>query len=302
MDSLPASQLALDRLAEGLAMCELQPSSQKAYIATVREFLAFAGYDPDTFTLGQASELEPETFRQYMLSLAQKKLAPSTRNSKRCCIFFFYENVMENHFDRRLIPKAKLRQLFPVYITLEEFYELHSAATCALHRCFLSLAFGCGLRVSEVASLRIGDLLTEDGRRQVHVLSGAKGGKERVTILPEFVLKELREYYKESTPEKHTADDWLFPHAKNPGEHVTPAAISKMFKRLREQCGINPKATFHSLRHGWAVSMINSGCDLNTLRLMLGHSSFVTTARYLQISGMFITAVSPLDHAAGGKA
>ena len=153
----------------------------------------------------------------------------------------------------------------------------------------LMTAYGCGLRVSEVISLKVTDI--DSGRMMVRVCQG-KGSKDRYTILSPRLLEELRSYWKEYRPDPGS---WLFPNRSTKGK-LTRSTPQLIFKQAKERAGIKKKVTFHSLRHNFATHMLEAGVDLRTIQILLGHSSITTTARYLHVARKDLgDTKSPLD-------
>jgi site-specific recombinase XerD len=155
------------------------------------------------------------------------------------------------------------------------------------HRAILMTAYAAGLRISETIHLRVSDI---DSQRMVIRVEQGKGGKDRLVMLSTRLLGILRMYWKVVRP-----TDWLFPGAI-PGRSITADAVEKACRKAHQRSGIKKPITPHSLRHGFATHLLETGTDVRTIQLLLGHRNLATTARYLKVSTSTICATtSPFD-------
>ena len=155
------------------------------------------------------------------------------------------------------------------------------------HRVILTVSYAAGLRVSEVVRLTTTAI---DSRRMVIRVDEGKGRKDRYVMLSPRLLDILRDYWKATRPK-----DWLFP-GNRPGQPITRFAVEFVCRRTRQECGIHKPVTPHSLRHAFAVHLLEAGADLRTIQLLLGHRSLTTTSQYLRIATSQVCATaSPLD-------
>jgi site-specific recombinase XerD len=280
----------LTKLHEDLQLMRLSPKTIDMYCSACRRFLIFMEYDPDTFSEDQKDCFNVADIRKYLFSLLDSGYAARTVNYHRCAIVLCSDLTLGCTFDKRLIPHAKVPLSLPATVTPEDFIILMSSTQDLKTQVYLSLGFGSGLRVSEIASLKVTDILSAS--MQLHV-AHSKGGKERYTVLGKETLQLLRHYWVTYRPENDA--EWLFPSSKNTSEHVSSAVISKAFKTCVVGSKIKNHYTMHSLRHGFACALSNAGTPLNSLRILLGHASLSTTVRYLQYSGEVQQTVSPVD-------
>lgn len=117
-----------------------------------------------------------------------------------------------------------------------------------------------------------------------------KGQKDRYVMLSPKLLDMLRRYWREARPKT-----WLFP-GDRPGQPITRFAVACACEKARRRAGIAKPVTPHSLRHAFAVHLLETGTDVRTIQLLLGHRNLTTTARYLRIAASAVCATrSPLD-------
>jgi integrase/recombinase XerD len=143
------------------------------------------------------------------------------------------------------------------------------------------------LRVSEVTQLRVSDI---DSKRMVIRVRNGKGRKDRYVMLSPRLLLILRAYWRAVRP-----GEILFPGA-SADRPITTASVQKVCQRARRAAGMQKNITAHTLRHSFATHLLESGTDLRTIQVLLGHRSFSTTARYVHIATASLPSVkSPLD-------
>jgi integrase/recombinase XerD len=155
------------------------------------------------------------------------------------------------------------------------------------HRVILTICYAAGLRISEAVRLMPTDI---DSRRMVIRVVQGKGQKDRYVMLSARLLEIQRSYYKAVRPK-----DWLFPGSQ-PGQPITKDAVEEACRKAHRASGLAKPVTPHSLRHAFAVHLLESGTDVRTIQLLLGHRSLATTARYLRIATNKVCSTSsPLD-------
>lgn len=153
------------------------------------------------------------------------------------------------------------------------------------------LAYGSGLRISEVASLKVSDILSKD--HKIHIIG--KGNKERYAPLPDFTLKLLRLYWIQN--KDIITNDYLFPgiYKTRKNSYISSFGIKEAFQKIKENNHLDDSITFHTLRHSYATEFIKSGGDIWELKNILGHSSINTTSIYLHMAENFEKIYSPLN-------
>lgn len=243
------------------------PLTIDAYVRCVVQLTRYYGRCPSKISVGEINA--------YLLHLLrERELAYSSVEQALHGIRFFLLHVLGYEAPDLSIPPRKREQRLPEVLTRKEAIELVNAHPSLKARTILHVIYGCGLRVSESARLKVTDIDRE--QMQVRVQQG-KGNKDRYTILPRATLKLLHDYYCAEHP---TTTLWLFP-AKDPQKHVSTKSIQCAYHRARKQAEIHKSGGVHTLRHCFATHHLQIGTDLVTLQRMLGHRSLKTTARYL---------------------
>ena len=185
------------------------------------------------------------------------------------------------------IPTSRKAKKLPVVLSQDEVRRFLDAVDNLKHRVILTVCYATGLRISEAVRLKPGAV---DSQRMVIRVDQGKGHKDRYVMLPPKLLAMLRDYWKRTHP-----GEWLFP-GDRVGQPISPLTIGHICRQVRLQCGIGKPITPHSMRHAFAVHLLEAGTDLRTIQLLLGHRNLGTTARYLMIATSQVCATtSPLE-------
>lgn len=268
-------------------------SSRESYGRRMRAFLKFMR------DLHRPIEsLTEEDIIQYILFLKKdKELSPGTINNYISAVKFFYTYVLDKEWNSRKIPRMRRTISFPVIPSRDEVFTLLHSIHNLKHKAIFLLIYGSGLRVSEVAKLKIGDISSKTMTVRV---DKAKHNTNRYTILSNTALKVLREYFKsEFKNRKYTPNDWLFP-GQNKQEHIHIKTIKNTIIKLRNKFGLNPNISAHTLRHCFATHLLENGVDPVLIQQMLGHKRIQTTLAYLHMTSKSLMGVkSPLDSEGG---
>jgi site-specific recombinase XerD len=252
----------------------------KAYVRAVARFATHFHCSPDL--LGR------EHVRSYLLHLLQEQhVSQSYYKLTRCALRFFYrETLGRDDVPASLAPVKQPRSL-PVVLGPDELARFFAAVKNLKHRALLMTAYAAGLRVSEVTRLRVADI---DSARMVIRVRHGKGQKDRYVMLSPRLLEVLRAYWKAARP-----GDFLFPGAA-PDQPLTTGSVRKVCSRARQAAGLDKHVTVHTLRHSFATHLLESGTDLRTIQVLLGHHSFNTTARYVHVATASLPSTkSPFD-------
>lgn len=214
----------------------------------------------------------------YVFSLKKdQNLSASTINTVICSLRCFYDAILGRPIPKRLLPNIKYTQNEPKVFTDFEIHLLLTSSDIRM-RAWICLGFDCGLRVSEVAKLRIKDI--DSDNMLLHIVN-SKRDKSRYVKLSQYCLFVLRQYWLTYRPDK---DGYLFSSGKS--AHIRPEYISHQFHNLLGKLDIGPDEhmRFHNLRDTFPTNMRKAVCDIFALRKALGHSSLKSTARYISFS------------------
>jgi len=239
----------------------------ETYVGRIVCFAKHFGRSPDL--------LGPEEVRAFQLYLLQQRVSWSSFNQAVCALRFLYGTTLGRPEQLPLIPYGKRPKVLPSVLASEEVLRLIGAAETARDRVFLQVAYGCGLRLSELLHLQVSAI--DSGRMVIHVRHG-KGAKDRLVPLSRRLLEELRAYWRQYRPRT-----WLFP-GHQPGQPISAGNMQRRFSRLVTRVGLSKHCSIHTLRHSYATHLLEAGVDLVTLKMLLGHKSLETTTRYLHVS------------------
>ncbi len=265
-------------------------SSQESYARRVKAFLSFAtdkGRPVEDITL--------EDIQDYILYLKKEKgLAAGTINNYISSVRFFYSHVLDKEWNKRKVPRMRRVRTMPVIPPREVVIDFLGKPKNLKHKAMLMLIYGSGLRVSEVAKLKIGDICSKTMLVRVE---NAKHNTNRNTILSSKSLVVLRQYFRAYlSGNNYSSKDWLFP-GRNPGKHITIKTIKNTFLKLRDRFKMDERISAHTLRHCFATHALEDGVKLEHIQHMLGHKRLATTSDYLHITSKSLQGIrSPLDN------
>lgn len=269
------------RMIEDMQIRNLAPHTQRAYVEQVVRFARYFRKSPE--------HLGPAEIRTYLLYLAHDKhLAASSIIVAVSALRFFYTVTLKRSWIvKDDIPTSRQAKKLPVVLSQGEVARFLAAVDNLKHRVILTVCYATGLRISEAVRLTPAAI---DSQRMVIRVEQGKGRKDRYVMLPPRLLDMLRDYWQRTHP-----GAWLFP-GDRPGRPICPLTINHTCREVRQQCGIGKPVTPHSLRHAFAVHLLEAGTDLRTIQLLLGHRSLSTTARYLLIATSKVCATaSPFE-------
>jgi integrase/recombinase XerD len=269
------------KMQEELQRRNYSESTTVCYLRQITEFAKHFGRSP--------AQLGPEEIKQFQLYLVQeKKVSWATYIQTTAALRFLYVKTLGRPFMAEKIPYPKRPKHLPTVLSQEEIMRLLNATRSLKHRALMMTLYGAGLRVSEACHLTIGDI---DSSRMVIHVHQAKGKKDRDVMLSPVLLDTLRQYWKGCRPKS-----WLFP-GKNPDRAIRTKSVFLMIRKATARAKITKTVSPHTLRHSFATHLLESGTDLRTIQLLLGHADVRTTIIYLQVSQQHIRKiVSPLDH------
>jgi site-specific recombinase XerD len=266
---------------EDMQIRNLSVHTQKCYVLQVSLFARHFSKSPEL--------LGPEQIRAYQIYLTnERKLATNSILIAIAALRFLYKVTLKrNWVFENIIPAPKAPQTLPVVLSPEEVIQFLDCVTPKKYRAILTTCYAAGLRISEAVALTPPAI---DGKRMVLRVEQGKGQKDRYVMLSPKLLEVLRTWWRMEKPK-----DWLFP-GDMPGQHITKGAVERECQKAHRTCKIPKPITPHSLRHAFAVHLLEQGTDVRTIQLLLGHRSLATTAKYLHIATSKVCSTSsPLD-------
>jgi site-specific recombinase XerD len=274
-----AEESLFEDLRKEMVSRKYSPKTIKAYIYYNKDLLEFTGKGTDN--------IRERDIKDYLFHLVEeKKVATSTLNSAINALKFYYGTILKKNFPYEIKRPRKDKKL-PVVLSKEEIAKILSIVSNIKHKSILMLVYSAGLRVSEVVKLKPRDI---DSERKLVFIKGAKGRKDRYTILSDVALDTLRRYYKEHRPNK-----WLF-EGERKESRITVRTVQRIFKNSCEKANIRKEVGIHSLKHSFATHLLESGVDLRYIQELLGHKSSKTTEIYTHVSNKDLSKIkSPLD-------
>ena len=230
--------------------------------------------------------INEQDIQRYLQQLIQNKKSNSYVNQMINSIKFYYEIVKEMPNRFYSVERPRKKETLPKVISLEEVQSIINNTKNIKHRCIVSLLYSAGLRRSELVNLKLSDI---DSKRMVILVKNGKGGKDRLTLLSQKVLTDLRAYYKVWKPK-----EYLFEGEK--GGQYSATSVLAIIRRAALEAKIHKPISPHMLRHSFATHLLENGTDLRYIQTLLGHSSSKTTEIYTQVAiKNIINVQSPID-------
>lgn len=250
---------------------------------TVRAYLyglkAYFAFKKDRLEVCEVSSI-----KDFLVVCERKGLSAQTSNLFLNAIKFYYQSVIKTG-SAIPIRFARKDQRLPVVLTRGDVQRLLAATRNEKHRLLLALAYGAGLRVSEVVSLRVRDL---DLQALTVFIRQSKGRKDRMSVVPGSLVSGLRQ-----RTEGRRGDDFVF--ASERGGRLTTRTAQKVFEHALQRSGLTKDATFHSLRHSFATHVLENGVDVRYVQELLGHQNIRTTQLYTHVTSPVLKNIrSPL--------
>jgi integrase/recombinase XerD len=235
-------------------------------------------------------DLTAEHLKRYMLYCAVKlQLSENTLHSRLNGLKFYFEQVLKKEKFFWDIPRPKKQLILPKVLGENEIASLFNALENKKHKAMLFTAYSAGLRVSEIAALKLQHI---DSDRMQILIENAKGKKDRYVTLSPVLLDVLRGYLKHSTKRPK---EYLF-ESEQTGTAYPTRTIQRVFQLAKVKARISKSVGIHSLRHSFATHLLEKGTDIRYIKDLLGHFSIKTTERYLHVKKeQLVNIISPLD-------
>lgn len=258
---------AFQKFEEEMEIRNFSENTKKKYKWVVKNFLEYVKVPLE--------QVNKDHFKKYMLSLLDKKLTTSSINMYTATLRFLGGVCLDLGSCASIIPARKAVHQMIQVLSKAEVRKILSGCRAIKERAILTLIYAAGLRSAEAANLKVEDL---DGQRMlIHIRQG-KGNKDRIVPFPHELRDFLREYYRQVRPKV-----WLFENEEGTGPMKT-GAIARIWRIAKKSLGAKKIKGVHTLRHCFATHLLESGLDIRTLQVLLGHTSIMTTVRYLKVT------------------
>jgi site-specific recombinase XerD len=249
------------------------------YIRWVEQYARFFGKPPDKLGLEHL-----RTYQAYLLKT--RKLCAGTVENYVAALRFFYVRTLRRPEFREYIPYPRVHKKLPSILSKEEVARMINASGTLFHRTLLMVLYGTGMRRSEAACLKLGDI---DSRRMIIRVVNGKGGKDRDLPMSPALLETLRAHWRWLRPRTYLFPSRMHRDVERP---ITDKAVWHMCVKTARLAGIRKRVSPHTLRHSWATHLLEAGTDLRSIQLLLGHEDLETTARYLHLSEKHLQQVA----------
>ncbi len=267
------------RMIDDMTARRFKEKVQKDYVRHVKTFAAFLHRSPDTAT--------SEDVRSFQLHMAKQQIGAPTINSAIAALRFFFNVTLERPDLVRHLKTVHEPRKAPIVLSQEEVVRLLEAAPGLKYKAAFSVAYGAGLRVSEVVSLKVSDI---DSERMTLRVEQGKGQRDRYVMLSPQLLEVLREWRRAAQPWA-----WLFP-GQNPVNPMTARQLGRAVHTAAREAGIAKRVSPHTLRHSFATHLLEQNVDIRVIQVLLGHAKLETTALYTRVAVNTIRDVtSPLE-------
>jgi site-specific recombinase XerD len=270
---------------DDMTMRKLSPKTQAGYLRAVIKLTLFFGRSPD--------RASPEDLRRFQLQQVEQGVSSTTINATITGLKFFFDVTLERPSALKRMSRVRNPQKLPQVLSLEEVERLLAGASNPKHRAALAVAYGAGLRASEVVHLKIADIDSE--RMIVRVVQG-KGRRDRYAMLSPSLLELLRAWWRQGhATGKMLQGGWLFP-GRNPVNPLSTRQLNHVCHQAADAASLEKRISMHTLRHSFATHLLENKVDIRVIQVLLGHRKLETTARYSHVATRTLSEVtSPLE-------
>ena len=244
------------------------PRTHESYLYAVTQLAAYYHRSPDQVSI--------EDIKNWFVYLVKDcHLSAATCRLYLNGIRFLYLQVLQDSAFDVDIPLPRYPQRIPELLTREEVRLIIAACPNRKHHTMLQCAYGCGLRVSELVTIRLKHI---DRERSLLRIDQSKGNKDRLVPIPPSLIKILRDYWRQQRPHPK---DWLFPRQAHLNQHLGQSSIQKAYRLAKQAAMVNKTGGIHSLRHAYATHQLAAGLPVHQLQQLLGHTNLKSTLRYV---------------------
>ncbi len=258
-------QSKLDKTIRELKICDYSSQTIKSYVNGLKRYFSFKKKN--------LNQLDIDNIKDFLVYCKDKNISAKTRNQYLNAIKFYYYKVI-NVRDKIEIRSAEQTKSLPVVLNRPEIKELIKTINNRKHKLLLSVAYGGGLRVSEVINLKVKDINFEN--LTLHI-KHSKGDKDKITIFPNSIKDSLI-----AITSGKSGNEYVFSSER--GGKLTTRTAQKVFSNALKKAGIKKDASFHTLRHSFATHLLENGTDIRYVQELLGHQNIRTTQKYTQVT------------------
>jgi site-specific recombinase XerD len=270
---------------DDMRMRKLEPKTQAGYLRAVRQLAVFLKGSPDTATI--------EDLRRFQLDMVDRGTSPITLNATITGLKFFFDVTLDRAALMAKMQPVHVPRTLPVVLSRDEVARLIAAAPNQKYQTALSIAYGTGLRVSEVIALKVSDI---DSLRMTLRVEQGKGDKDRYAMLSPVLLERLRSWWRVAHAQgKMLPNGWLFP-GLNPVDPLSTRQLNRAIHAAAEAAQIDKRVSMHTLRHSFATHLLEQKVDIRVIQVLLGHKRLETTSIYTHVATEILReVVSPLE-------
>jgi len=285
-DSNKSTSPLRQRMIDDMTLRKLSPSTQAGYLRTVVKFTRFFGQSPDLAS--------PEDLRAFQLHMVEEGVSSTTINATLTGLTFLFGVTLDRPSALKRMSRVHQPQKLPRVLSVDEVARLLRGATNLKHRAALSVAYGAGLRASEVVHLKVTDI--DSDRMILRVVQG-KGQRDRYAMLSPSLLVLLRAWWRQGHAQgQMRPGGWLFP-GRNPMNPLSTRQLNHICHAAAAVAELNQRISMHTLRHSFATHLLENKVDIRVIQVLLGHRKLETTARYSHVATRTLSEVtSPLEH------
>ena len=277
------NEQVIKKMKEDMRMRNFAKYTYDSYLGKTKDIMKYFGEK-------KLEEVTTEELREFLLKYLkeERKLADRSINYYNSVIRFIYEVTLDEVLNKKQLPMRKQKKTVYKVLTKEELSTFFNVCDNFKFKTIFMLVYGSGLRIGEVANLRVEDI--DSKKMRIFVREG-KGNKERYTILPKQSLEMLRTYWRKYRQHKRRGRIFL----SETGKAITVGVIREHFRKYRRKAKIKEKATVHTLRHNFATDLIERGATLIQVKELMGHSNIRSTMAYVHVANIKMDLESPLD-------
>jgi integrase/recombinase XerD len=277
------------RMTDDMRMRKFEPKTQAAYLRAVSKFGTFLKHFPDTATATATAD----DLRRFQLHMVDDGTSPITLNATISGLKFFFDITLDHPELMARMQPLRVPRTLPVVLSREEVARLIAAAWNLKHQTALSVAYGAGLRATEVISLKVGDV---DSQRMALAVEQGNGRKDRYAMLPPILLERLRVWWRVGHAQgKILRDGWLFP-GLDPTDPLSTRQLNRAIHEAATAAKINKRVSMHTLRRRFATHLLEQKVDIRVIQVLLGHRHLETTTLDTHVATNLLREVlSPLE-------